>query len=31
MISTTMTAALPAFTDYERYRPFRGDPAQWLP
>jgi hygromycin-B 7''-O-kinase len=31
MISTTMTAALPAFTDYERYRPFRGDPARWLP
>jgi len=26
-----MTAALPAFTDYERYRPFRGDPARWLP
>jgi hygromycin-B 7''-O-kinase len=26
-----MTAALPAFTDYERYRSFRGDPARWLP
>ena len=26
-----MTAALPAFTDYEPYRLFRGDPARWLP
>lgn len=26
-----MTAALPAFIDYEAYSPFRGDPAQWLP
>src|SRR3954468_622053 len=28
---TTMTAALPAFTNYEAFSPFRGDPAQWLP
>ena len=26
-----MTAALPAFTDYESFTPFRADPAQWLP
>jgi hygromycin-B 7''-O-kinase len=26
-----MTAALPAFTDYETFRLFRGDPARWLP
>jgi len=26
-----MTASLPAFTDYEAFRPFRADPAQWLP
>ena len=26
-----MTAALPAFTDYEPFRAWRGDPAQWLP
>ena len=26
-----MTASLPAFTDYESFRPFRADPAQWLP
>jgi hygromycin-B 7''-O-kinase len=26
-----MTAALPAFTNYEAFSPFRGDPAQWLP
>jgi aminoglycoside phosphotransferase (APT) family kinase protein len=26
-----MTAALPAFTDYEPFRAFRADPAQWLP
>jgi hygromycin-B 7''-O-kinase len=31
MISATMTAALPAFIDYEAYSPFRSDPAQWLP
>jgi len=29
--STTMTASLPNFTDYEAFRPFRADPAQWLP
>lgn len=26
-----MTASLPAFTDYEEFRPFRADPSQWLP
>ena len=26
-----MTASLPAFTNYEVFRPFRADPAQWLP
>jgi hygromycin-B 7''-O-kinase len=26
-----MTAALPAFTGYESFTPFRADPAQWLP
>ena len=26
-----MTASLPAFTDYESFRPFRADPSQWLP
>jgi hygromycin-B 7''-O-kinase len=26
-----MTAALPAFTDYEPFRAWRVDPAQWLP
>ncbi len=26
-----MTAALPAFTDYEPFRAWRADPAQWLP
>ena len=26
-----MTASLPAFTDYEAFRPFRADPPQWLP
>jgi hygromycin-B 7''-O-kinase len=26
-----MTASLPAFTDYEAFRPWRADPAQWLP
>jgi len=29
--STTMTASLPNFADYEAFRPFRADPAQWLP
>src|SRR2546429_6558515 len=28
---TIMTAALPAFTDYEPFRIWRADPAQWLP
>ena len=28
---TTMTASLPAFTSYEAFSPFRGDPEQWLP
>ena len=28
---TIMTAALPAFTDYEPFRAWRVDPAQWLP
>jgi len=31
MISATMTASLPAFTDYEALRIWRADPAQWLP
>ncbi|ANW04832.1 aminoglycoside phosphotransferase family protein [Bradyrhizobium icense] len=26
-----MTASLPAFTDYEPFRAWRADPAQWLP
>ena len=26
-----MTASLPALTDYEALRPWRADPAQWLP
>jgi hygromycin-B 7''-O-kinase len=26
-----MTASLPAFASYEEFRPFRADPAQWLP
>jgi len=26
-----MTASLPAFTDYETFRPWRADPARWLP
>jgi hygromycin-B 7''-O-kinase len=26
-----MTASLPAFTDYERFRAWHADPAQWLP
>ena len=26
-----MTASLPAFTDYEPFRVWRADPAQWLP
>ena len=26
-----MTEPLPAFTDYEAFRPWRVDPAQWLP
>lgn len=26
-----MTASLPAFTDYEPFRTWRADPAQWLP
>ena len=26
-----MTASLPAFTDYEPFRIWRADPAQWLP
>lgn len=26
-----MTASLPAFTDYEPFRAWRSDPAQWLP
>jgi hygromycin-B 7''-O-kinase len=28
---TIMTAALPAFTDYEPFRAWRADTAQWLP
>jgi hygromycin-B 7''-O-kinase len=28
---TIMTASLPAFTDYEPFRIWRADPAQWLP
>ena len=31
MISVTMSASLPAFTDYEALRTWRADPAQWLP
>ena len=26
-----MTPSFPLFTDYEPFRPFRADPAQWLP
>jgi hygromycin-B 7''-O-kinase len=26
-----MSPSLPPFTDYESFRPFRADPAQWLP
>ena len=25
------TASLPSFADYEAFRTFRADPAQWLP
>jgi hygromycin-B 7''-O-kinase len=29
--NATVTASLPAFTDYEPFRAWRVDPAQWLP
>jgi hygromycin-B 7''-O-kinase len=30
-VSAAMTASLPSFTDYETFRAWRADPAQWLP